>query len=178
MRIAPSKGSLCAVVKRARMREGSHGVNGSAIPPTKLMAGDPASISRSIICCAAAAASSTIATASGSFAEAYARTRGASSAYAAGVALEANEQSSPGPTQNGRVWLQRVLFCRLVHQKPKACGGVLPDRSSSPPASSEISAPYPPTEIRCRLIMASPQEPVPNITIPPSAARWAPSQAT
>ena len=53
---APSKGSRCAADEGCGTREGSHSIKGSASPPIRLMAGQPTSLSRSMmrvaaLCC-------------------------------------------------------------------------------------------------------------------------------
>jgi hypothetical protein len=58
------------------MRGGSHGIKGSARPPSRLIAGEPTSASLSMIAMAASAVSCTSVTARGSRADAYWRTSG------------------------------------------------------------------------------------------------------
>ena len=71
MRIAPSRGSLCGADKWLRTWGTSHSVKSAARPPIRLIAGQPTSLSRSMMRVAASAASRTIAIANGSSREAY-----------------------------------------------------------------------------------------------------------
>ena len=114
---------------------------------------------------AASAVSCTSATAKGSLRDANSKTVGANSAYWAGVALVANETIFAGSCRK-RSSISSESF--VSSARPSNAHSVR-RRSSRPilcpPASSEISAPHPPTSIRWPLTIASPLEPVPSIAI-------------